>query len=408
MIEGIIDIIDKNYINKNLSIPIINALQDSIKNNKFEKITTPNKFTEALRNDLLDISKDHHFNVGYDPEWIKEYFLSITPEQKALSLKNNLKKWQQDNFAFKEVKILEGNIGYIDFTYFHDPEYASKTAASAMHFVSETDALIFDLRNNNGGVLEMAQFLISYLFTNDDYKLLFDYVVRENGKDINRSQWVLPSIPGRRYSKPVYVLTSNFTFSAAEWFAYVLKNLDRATIVGEKTVGGSHPVIEKIINKNFYINVPYGQLKDPTTGGDFEGIGVQPHIISYAKDAIYVAHIEILKKLLKSNVNNTDLYEWSLPIVQSRLSPIKISNKKLNKYKGTYGNIELKLFEGKLYYSWHGTGKSPLTAISEDEFILDGTSEFKIKFQFKEKEVIGFSRIFKNGNSINLKKLKKQ
>ena len=91
-------------------------------------------------------------------------------------------------------------------------------------------------------------------------------------------------------------------------------------------------------------------------------------------------------------------------MVQSKLSPINISNKKLNKYKGTYGNVELKLYEGKLFYSWRGTGNSPLTAISEDEFVLDGTSEFKIKFQFEEKNVIGFSRIFRNGNSINLKK----
>ena len=52
----------------------------------------------------------------------------------------------------------------------------------------------------------------------------------------------MPYIPVKRYlDKPVYVLTSKRTFSGAEEFTYNLKNLKRATIVGETTGGGANP-----------------------------------------------------------------------------------------------------------------------------------------------------------------------
>ena len=57
-----------------------------------------------------------------------------------------------------------------------------------------------------------------------------------------RQFWTLPYVPGRRLAgKDVYVLTSSFTFSGGEEFAYNLKQLKRATLVGEVTGGGANP-----------------------------------------------------------------------------------------------------------------------------------------------------------------------
>ena len=48
---------------------------------------------------------------------------------------------------------------------------------------------------------------------------------------------------GSRFvDQPVYVLTSHETFSGAEEFTFDLKTQNRATIVGETTGGGAHPV----------------------------------------------------------------------------------------------------------------------------------------------------------------------
>ena len=58
---------------------------------------------------------------------------------------------------------------------------------------------------------------------------------------------------------PVYVLTSNKTFSAAEEFTYNLKNLKRATIIGETTGGGAHPGGVMPVAERFNMFVPTGR-----------------------------------------------------------------------------------------------------------------------------------------------------
>jgi C-terminal processing protease CtpA/Prc len=57
--------------------------------------------------------------------------------------------------------------------------------------------------------------------------------------NVTEQQWTYPAVAGSRFGKEkeVYVLTSKATFPAAEGLAYALKNLKRATIVGETTRG---------------------------------------------------------------------------------------------------------------------------------------------------------------------------
>ena len=144
------------------------------------------------------------------------------------------------NFGFEKVERLSGNIGYLDFRNFEDPKLASETAAAAMTFLANTDALIIDLRQNGGGEPEMVAFVASYLF--DKKTHLNDIYDRP----ANRTEefWTKETVPGKKFGgeKPVFVLTSHYTFSGAEEFSYNLKNLKRATIIGETT--GSFAVMK--------------------------------------------------------------------------------------------------------------------------------------------------------------------
>lgn len=72
-------------------------------------------------------------------------------------------KLSRKNSGFNRIEILDGNIGYVDFWGFDAlSERSKEIAEGVMRFVSNTDALIFDLRKNGGGSAEMVQFISSF------------------------------------------------------------------------------------------------------------------------------------------------------------------------------------------------------------------------------------------------------
>src|SRR5262249_14549182 len=143
------------------------------------------------------------------------------------------------NAGFVKVERLPGNVGYLELTGFMSPEEAARPAAAAMNFLAATDALIIDLRKNGGGSPPTVALVCSYFFGEEPVHLNSLYWRKG---DRTEEFWTRKAVEGPRYlNKEVYVLTSKRTFSGAEEFTYNLKNLKRATVVGETTGGGAHP-----------------------------------------------------------------------------------------------------------------------------------------------------------------------
>jgi retinol-binding protein 3 len=89
---------------------------------------------------------------------------------------------------------------------------------------------------------------------------------------------------------PVYILTSKGTFSGGEAFAYDLKELKRATIVGDTTRGGAHGGEgARRIDTHFAIAVPSASAVNPVSHTNWEGIGVVPDIVVSADSALLTA-----------------------------------------------------------------------------------------------------------------------
>lgn len=70
---------------------------------------------------------------------------AVTDEDRATREDQWIRQMRRDNFGFQEVKILEGNIGYLDLREFMDPKYAGETAVAAMNFLSNADVQNSDL-----------------------------------------------------------------------------------------------------------------------------------------------------------------------------------------------------------------------------------------------------------------------
>jgi C-terminal processing protease CtpA/Prc len=155
--------------------------------------------------------------------------------------------------------------------------------------------LIIDVRQNGGGAPGMVALICSYFFAGEPVHLNDLYWRPTNSTE---QWWTLAYVPGRRYvGKDIYVLTSKRTFSAAEEFTYNLKNLKRATIVGDTTGGGAHPGEGVRISNHFGMFVPTGRAINPITKTNWEGTGVAPDISVPADLALKTAHLSALNKL---------------------------------------------------------------------------------------------------------------
>ena len=163
-----------------------------------------------------------------------------------------------------------------------------------MNFVANTDALIFDLRQNGGGDPVMVALICSYLF-GDKPVHLNDLYWRKG--DHTDEFWTKPNVAGKRYGdKDIYILTSSRTFSGAEEFSYNLKNLKRATIVGETTGGGAHPGGTVRLHEHFGVFVPIGRAISPITKTNWEGTGVEPDVKVSKEQALKTAYLMALNK----------------------------------------------------------------------------------------------------------------
>lgn len=181
----------------------------------------------------------------------------------------------QQACAFEKLEQHPGNIGYIKLNWFADPVSCREVAVAVLNRLSETDTIIFDLRNNHGGNPEMARFIAGALFEHP--------VPWYNPGAIAPAQLITsPLVAGNRpTSQPVFLLTSPRTSSAAEHFAYNLKMLKRAIIVGETTSGASHG----------------GSPRRDEIKPVWESTGVEPDVKVKAADALKTAEVLAQKKL---------------------------------------------------------------------------------------------------------------
>jgi len=257
------------------------ALLAHEKSGDYDSITDGDAFAIRLTKDLRTVSHDRHLGVNFSPFKMPE-----RKEPTAEEITRMHQRMKHDNCAFKKVEVLPGNIGYVKFDGFMDPSVCAPTVTAAMNFIAYADAVIFDLRDNGGGDPAMVTFIASYLFDKPTH--LNDLYNRK--EDSTQQFWTLPYVPGERLAKqPVFVLTSKRTFSGAEEFTYDLKNQKRATIIGETTGGGAHPVGGHLVADFFMVGVPFAKAVNPISKTNWEGTGVEPDVKVSAPDALTVA-----------------------------------------------------------------------------------------------------------------------
>ena len=292
VIDGAIEHMTRAYIFADVAEKMSVSLRERVAKGEYDNTTSPREFAETLTRHLQEVSHDKHLRVIYNAEGFPPQRSGPpTAEERAQRLADDRRR----NFGFQRIERLDGNVGYIELLGFSGAEEVAEAAVPAMNFVSNTDALIFDLRRNGGGSPVTIGLISSYLF--DTVVHLNDFYIREF--DRTQQFFTKADVQGRRYGekKPVFVLTSSRTFSAAEEFTYNLKNLKRATIVGETTGGGAHPGGVQRITQHFGIWLPNGRAINPITKTNWEGVGIEPDVKVESAQALQAAHLAALRRI---------------------------------------------------------------------------------------------------------------
>lgn len=401
--QTVVDSIGKkltaNYVFPEVALKMASKIRENLKKGKYNAIEDPQEFASQLTTDLQSISNDKHLRVSFAPNQIAEQQQVVSAEDSIAFLNRYVSSLKRNNFGFKEVKILPGNIGYLDLRSFSNVEYAGETAVSAMNFLSNSDAIIIDLRNNGGGSPAMIQLITSYLFKSEPVHLNNFYW---RPSDQNSQTWTLPHVNGQRSpDTPVYVLTSGSTFSAAEEFSYNLKHLNRAKLVGETTGGGAHPGGSVTATQRFMVWIPTGRAINPITNTNWEGIGVIPHIETPAKEALNVAYKHALESLIEQskNQNLKTFYHWPLANLSAKVNPVTIEARILKSFAGNYGPRTVVYENGKLYYQRGKGTKYELLPYKSNEFILIGLDSFRIRFVSENNKITALQGLYDNGHT---------
>lgn len=297
VIEAAIGKLSQHYIFPQKAVEIVKQLRIEAARGDFANLTSAEKLAYKLTDSLQKSSKDKHLEIRYFEEAIAEE----TPNQNQAFMATDKEKFDvmRKNYGFENVDRLPCNIGYLNLRQFVPPELDAERIAAAMNLLSETWALIIDLRENGGGAPESVALVSSYFF--DERTHLNDIYELETNKIEER--WTTDKVAGKKYGakRKIYILTSQDTFSAAEDFAYTMKNTKRATLVGETTGGGANAGNRHRLNAHFMMNVPDARPISPITKTNWEGIGIAPDIATSAKKSLDVARLEIVKDLIANH-----------------------------------------------------------------------------------------------------------
>jgi retinol-binding protein 3 len=294
VIENLVKELNDGYVFPEMSKKMEADVKNRLSSRAYDSVTSAREFAAKLTEDLQAISKDKHLRVRFSPQPIPVRQQRSEPTE--AEKEENAWFSRRTNYGFERVERLNGNIGYIDLRGFSDHEAGAETVAAAMSFLAGTEALIFDLRENGGGNPFMVALISSYLFGDKPVHLNSLYWRKGDRTD---EFWTKPASARLKFpEKDVYILTSKRTFSAGEEFTYNLKNLKRATVVGETTGGGAHPGSMQRLHDHFGVFVPTGRAISPITKTNWEGTGVEPDVKVPKEQALKVAYLSALQRSL--------------------------------------------------------------------------------------------------------------
>ena len=391
--ETIANKLENNYVIPSTATKLSQLIRSKSFITGCNNLQSSEEIAEFMTSELNKIANDRHLSVVYDPQWVNELKTYRSSAQTESFADSRVMETPTDNYGFKKVEMLDGNIGYLDIRTFSDSHLGGETLENAMKFLQHADGIIIDLRNNFGGSPFMVTSLASYFFDLDTVHLL-TFEQRENGVLSQTQDWTSPYVPGPRFKDtPLYILTSSNSASAAESFSYAMQSLTRATIVGEVTAGAANARSAEIVNNDYILTLPSARPVDPRTNDNWERKGVKPNIETSSDNALNVAYAEVLNSLIKSNSKNLGLHQWVYPFVKAKSSQYQPSQSDFNQIVGTFGERKIFQESGKLFYQYSNDPAFEIEFLDKEIIVFKAFAEARLQAIYKGKQVIALKML---------------
>lgn len=376
IVDSLTSKLENLYVLPDKGTEMSNSIKKKYKQGLYNKITDPNILADLLTKDVLSVHNDEHFFIEYNPKLAEQ----LTLPKDSVYWAEQLKIDRAKNHGFKKIEVLNGNVGYVDISYFAylNPE-SEKIADASFQVLSKCKAIIIDLRYGMGGQPEMVCCVAKYFIKEKTH--MFEASRRDLDKTFNLYSEPDPYFT-ELYDTPLYILTSYKTFSAGEMLTYFLKNQHRATIVGEQTRGGAHNSPKAFLSKGFLISLPKGKAYSRVTKTNWEGVGISPDIKATAEKALEVAEIKIFENYFINAKDSAEknILKWQLELLKAKNNQPQIDSLTLKKRIGMYSYIDISFSNNTLYYERVGRTKFPLVPMTEHKMRFQGNDFFIVEF----------------------------
>jgi len=335
-------------------------------------VTDPSLFADRVNADLAT-AHDRHLSFHYQPHQAELLAagLRAQPDTGAAERED-----RAANQGVTELRLLPGNVRYMRYDGFiWDGDESKAVLDEAMRFLSGGDAVIIDLRRNGGGSGEAGRYIISH-FLPPGRPLVTFYM---NGQPPDHVS-TLPDVPSRMVGKPLYVLISSGSASAAEGFSGNVAGYHIGELVGANTAGAGFRNDLVPLPGGFVLSVSIGRAVLASTGRDWEAVGHAPTVPSDVGAALDTAYALALQRLAAAGQGPQRAWLSSAAEgVAARTSP-RAPALPLGAYAGAYGDRAIYAEGGRLFSRREGRLPIALVPLGGNVFTFDDDPAARLEF----------------------------
>ena len=366
-------------------------------------VSDPAVLLDRVNADLAAVAHDKHLSLEYSPRQSAELAAAIAADPPGQADEDDqpspeqIRQAQRRNHGFTEMKVLPGNVRYVNMQGFVwvGPKSA-EAYDNVMRFLKEGDAIIIDLRQNGGGSPESVQYLVSHFMEPDRPLMTFHMA----GDKIDRTS-TLASLPaGRMVGKPLYVLTSGRTASAAEEFSGHIAGYRLGELIGATTAGAGFRNQFFPLPGGYLASVSVGRAVLASTGKDWEGVGIPPATATDPEKALLVGQVHALRRLASAaSPREKANYEATAALLAAQVDPVATALP-LAAYAGSFGERKVWVEDGRLAFQRAGGPKLALVPIGPNLFAFENDAMTRVEYKVAGAAATGFALLRPDGSKV--------